>query len=203
MKADQAYRNSKEDDHAEVGVGTLIVFIAMVLVAAVAAAVLINTTGTLQQRAQSTGTEATQEVASNLKVLDVYGVRNSSTEDIWDIQINTELSAGALPMDLSKLIVRYDAGNHTSNYAQNAAALATGAASNAAFNATWIRGNGGGTFVMQPGDLVQLHFNVQNGNNIPPRSTIAVSLIPETGSPVQADFKTPATFGTDTTITLR
>src|SRR5919202_6082903 len=106
MKANQAYLH-KSNDRAEVGVGTLIVFIAMVLVAAVAAAVLINTTGTLQQRAQSTGKEATQEVSSNLKVVNVYGVRNDSSHNIWDVKINVELSAGALPMDLNKLVIRF------------------------------------------------------------------------------------------------
>ena len=199
MKANQLYRN----DNAEVGVGTLIVFIAMVLVAAVAAAVLINTTGTLQQRAQATGKDATQEVASNLKVTGIYGVRNTTAKDLWDIKINVELSAGAVPMDLTKLIIRYSTGTATRNYAHEdvAAGLADGAAPNTKFNATWIRG-GGSNFVMESGDLVQLHFNLYNAE-LAERTDVEVSLIPETGSPVQADFKTPATYSSDTIITLR
>ena len=115
MKANRAIRN----DRAEVGVGTLIVFIAMVLVAAVAAAVLINTTGTLQQRAQATGKEATQEVSSNLKGVNVFGVDTSG--EIDELRLNVQLSAGALPMDLEQLIIRYSDGVNTFNYAWNQA----------------------------------------------------------------------------------
>ena len=203
MKANKSIK--LKDDRAEVGVGTLIVFIAMVLVAAVAAAVLINTTGSLQQRAQSTGKEATQEVASNLKVAGIYGVRNNSNEDLYDIKMNVELSAGALPMDLTKLVIRYSDGSTTRNYNHSTAALADGDGSTdyaqTWFNATWVRGTGA-THVMQPGDLVQIHFNLYNGE-LAERVPVEVSLIPEMGSPVAADFKTPATYSTYTIVTLR
>jgi flagellin FlaB len=189
MKANRTYLK-RRDDRAEVGVGTLIVFIAMVLVAAVAAAVLINTTGTLQQRAQSTGKEATQEVSSNLKVAGVYGIRNGTGVDIYRVKTQVELSAGALPMDLTKLIIRYTDGTNVYTYNYGSPG----------FSPTWIRGTNN-TGVMSSGDLVELQFDL--GATLAPRTSVQLSLIPETGTPVAADFKTPSTYSTDTTITLR
>ena len=201
MKANRTFIG--KSDRAEVGVGTLIVFIAMVLVAAVAAAVLINTTGTLQQRAQRTGQEATQEVSSNLKVTGIYGVRgNASDAGLWDLKINVELSAGAVPMDLTKLIVRYSDGTSTRNYNHSSAGLDDHLGPYGWFNATWIRGTGS-NFVMQSGDLVQLHFNMGSGSRLGTRTTVEVSMLPESGSPVSADFRTPATYSSYTVVTLR
>lgn len=181
--------------------GTLIVFIAMVLVAAVAAAVLIGTSGNLQQRAMATGMEATAEVSSNLRVTSIHGVRATTADDLYDIKMYVQLAAGAVPMDLSTLIIRTSDGDTITTYTHTTTALADNAAASTEFYADWIRGTGTNS-VMEAGDLVEIHFNT-NGSTIPPREAVEVSLIPETGAMVVGDFRTPASYGQDLTIQLR
>ena len=58
------WMSMKNDKRAEMGVGTMIIFIAMVLVAAVAASVLISTSNTVREQAQTTGEQAINNIAS-------------------------------------------------------------------------------------------------------------------------------------------
>ena len=92
------------DDRGQVGIGTLIVFIAMVLVAAIAAGVLINTAGLLQAQAQQTGEETTAEVSDVLQVGEVIGTDNVDDDvaNITEINASIRLASGADPIDMNQ-----------------------------------------------------------------------------------------------------
>jgi flagellin FlaB len=91
------------DDRGQVGIGTLIVFIAMVLVAAIAAGVLINTAGLLQSQAQQTGEETTAEVSDVIQIGEVVGVDNGTpSEAIDEINVSVRLASGSDPINVSE-----------------------------------------------------------------------------------------------------
>ena len=73
-----------DNDRGQVGIGTLIVFIAMVLVAAIAAGVLINTAGLLQSQAEATGEESAEQVSDRVQVSSVAGVVEEFSSDNLD-----------------------------------------------------------------------------------------------------------------------
>ena len=64
-------KNENENTLAAMGIGAMIVFIALILVAAVASAVIIQTAEKLQQNAQTTGDQTQQQMASKIMPLSV------------------------------------------------------------------------------------------------------------------------------------
>ena len=94
-----------EEERGQVGIGTLIVFIAMVLVAAIAAGVLINTAGFLQTQAEATGEESTQQVSDRLQVVSVSGDVNAGGTEVEQIKFVVALAPGSDPVDLTQTTV--------------------------------------------------------------------------------------------------
>jgi archaeal flagellin FlaB len=204
LKANRNLR-LKGNDAAEVGIGTLIVFIATILVAAVAAAVLINTSNTLQEKAQSTGQQATQQVATNLEVIKVTGTNDGAGGDIDTMKVLISLAPGAKQLDLSQMVLRF------SDLATEIKLAYAAAASDTEYSGAAIRDEddsfSAASPVMTPGDLVEVTVDLTGATGVDmelaPRTNAELELIPEIGAPVSANFRTPATYGTDTVFTLR
>ncbi|EMA57110.1 archaellin/type IV pilin N-terminal domain-containing protein [Halorubrum lipolyticum] len=94
-----------EEERGQVGIGTLIVFIAMVLVAAIAAGVLINTAGFLQTQAEATGEESTSQVSDRLQVVSQSGNVTGEPREVDHLNITVAQSPGAGNIDLNETSV--------------------------------------------------------------------------------------------------
>ncbi|MDB2247837.1 archaellin/type IV pilin N-terminal domain-containing protein [Halorubrum ezzemoulense] len=97
-----------EEERGQVGIGTLIVFIAMVLVAAIAAGVLINTAGFLQTQAEATGEESTAQVSERVQVVSQSGVisddaAGSGEKGIGSLEFVVASAPGAGNVDLDEV----------------------------------------------------------------------------------------------------
>jgi len=72
MKANTRNQEFQDDKVAAIGIGAMIVFIALILVAAVAAAVIIQTAEALQQNAQQTGDDTADNMAGKVMINVAY-----------------------------------------------------------------------------------------------------------------------------------
>jgi len=109
----------KADDIGDMGIGAMIVFIAMVLVAGIAASVLIQTANRLETQAMQTGKETMTEVSTGLTVTEITGYRGANDTNITLMTITIQPRAGSFSIDLNqtyievsdsdkKVIIRYN-----------------------------------------------------------------------------------------------
>ena len=116
LKTRMKKRWLKKDEKGIVGIGTLIVFIAMVLVAAIAAAVIINTASRLQQNAEKTTADTVHDLGIGLMVVNVVAHIDQSQQMVDNLFIYFELNPGAESMNLKTvtiMILTENTGNDT------------------------------------------------------------------------------------------
>lgn len=90
-------KENARDNVAAIGIGAMIVFIALVLVAAVASAVIIQTGEKLQQNAQQTGSDTQQEIGGKVTLITAWvGDQGSAGDE--EITLVFEPAAGSEPL---------------------------------------------------------------------------------------------------------
>ena len=90
-------------DEGSIGIGAMIVFIALILVAAVASTIIIKTAEELQQNAENTSSDTRQQMSGKVSIADVYvkttadalGAGTGDT-DVATMEVIARISSGSL-----------------------------------------------------------------------------------------------------------
>ncbi|MFT4326653.1 MAG: archaellin/type IV pilin N-terminal domain-containing protein [Candidatus Woesearchaeota archaeon] len=178
----------------EMGMGTLIIFIAMVLVAAVAAGVLITTTNSLQNRALTTGRATSSEVGTNLNVLEVYAEDASTVRSIGNMTAVVKLAAGSESVRLSDLLVSLELNNMSKDYRYTDNDTVTCDTMTIVDNETFvvdymIQGNTHIPGYMTTGDVIKLC--IMTPRQVLESENFGLSIIPRAGTPTLMNLVTP------------
>jgi len=215
------WKKLKEKDIGSIGIGAMIVFIAMVLVAGIAASVLIQTSTTLESQALATGQQTTAEVSSGLDVVNIEGYNTSGS--IVRLAIVVRPRAGSADIDLGETVIEIS-DSDTKNFLvlDDAATsytdtqfidgdLFTAAnftAESTTFSIIVLEDADGScsglnSAVINSGDYVVLGVDTNACfGGLDERDDIWGLVIPEEGSPGVINFKCPASF-TDAVIELQ
>jgi flagellin FlaB len=218
------FRTLKKKDVGSIGIGAMIVFIAMVLVAGIAASVLIQTSTRLESQAMATGHETTDEVSSGIAIFDVEGYADVANDgDLSLLAIMVRPRAGTDGVDLSETYIELaDANkkvilNYSSDYYAEPDGQADIFSTDCFPNATRDPGSQFGILVIEDadqsldaatpvinrGDKVFLCVNTTaTHSGIAERIEVWGLVVPELGSPGVISFRTPASY-TDNVFDLQ
>ena len=106
----------RNKEAGDIGIGAMIVFIAMVLVAGIAAAVLIQTANRLEIQAMQTGEQTKAEVATGVHVLGIVGHVNSGVIDYIGITITPRAGSGDVDLEQAFVEIANENRKHVLKY---------------------------------------------------------------------------------------
>jgi archaeal flagellin FlaB len=191
---------------AEMGIGTLILFIAFILVAAVAASVLISTTSSLQSKALSTGKATTAEVGTSMTAVEIYS--EDASDNTVDKQVDyfyytIKLSSGSDPVRFADVLMTMNTNNESQDYSYHGdTGFSTGCDANVT-GTTELDGNPTDYYISYslssssqtngyifPGDVVKLCF--KSPRAIGEAEKVKVNLVPKVGSTLTVDTTMPS-----------
>lgn len=201
-----AWKKRKKEEGGEMGVGTLLIFIAMILVAAVAAGVLVQTAYKLQQQAESTGDEAIADVATGFKILASWGTTDANAV-IDNVYLKIALTAGSPGVNLANTtieVIKTIGGSTTSEVTLVYAA----AASDTEFTATELRDMPPSTTaaMMTSGDIFQVQIDLTSATGIDMeldvQERLSLVLMPKHGVPTLVEITAPPTLEASSVVVL-
>jgi flagellin FlaA/flagellin FlaB len=190
------------DDRGQVGIGTLIVFIALVLVAAIAAGVLINTAGFLQSKSQETGESSTNQVTNRLQVVSETGT--VTYDEVKEVNMTVSLAPGADPVNLNNTTIRYIGPDATDNLIHEDVA----GSNDADFSSSPIKdADGSDPALNSPDDRFDVGFNMSSDGNfaanpLKPGEEATVEFVTQSGGQTEIILNVPQSLSGESAVEL-
>jgi flagellin FlaB len=202
MYMQKKWSKMKKDSRAEMGVGTMIIFIAMVLVAAVAASVLISTANSVREQAQSTGEQAITNVASGFVVQDVIGVVDTDDyQNVEGIIVYIRLAVGSPDINMNNVVISLIAGDNNMMLSMGTAASDSAYETDKTLDIssnTWNDTSMATSHVVGQGDLIKITINNTAGDlDIGFNEPGVIKIIPAYGQVSLIEFTTAESFTTE------
>jgi flagellin FlaB len=166
------------------GIGMLIIFIAVIVVSAVAAAVLIGSGGSLEQRSLSTMKGTEQEIASGLNVYSIIGSDGSDDGMVENLEMLVRLRPGSDPVNLNTTVITIDGRTSFQSMRYSAAA------GSGYYNVYYLQRSGSPlTGYINLGDsaVINISLSTAIGND----EKLVIQIIPSQGSVRRIGFTTP------------
>jgi len=186
-----------KDDRGQVGIGTLIVFIAMVLVAAIAAGVLVNTAGFLQATAEDAGQESVNKVTNRVEVINQHGTVGLN-DTISNMTLTIRLAAGSSAVNMNTTSIKYLSSNEVQTLTNSSSSEMNPAGSATEFNLTKVTDDDGSFGVLNSGnDRYEVTINssaIEGGdqyNGLNTGDKIQLDITSQTGGTTQVILTMP------------
>ncbi|WP_435194297.1 archaellin/type IV pilin N-terminal domain-containing protein [Natronomonas sp. EA1] len=191
------FAQSNDDDRGQVGIGTLIIFIALVLVAAVAAGVLVNTAGLLQSQAQDTGADAQSQVSNQIDVVSATGENAGSDDDVDTVRLVVKKSAGSDPIDLEEATIEYTSSG-------SSATLTHGGTADGTTFSTAIEKGDSATILDDNGERVTVTVNVDSieGGGLAEGEEATLRIVDQSGATTIYGVNVPDVLGSNNYVTV-
>ena len=178
-------------DRGQVGIGTLIIFIAMILVAAVAAGVLINTAGLLQVQGEATGEESQSQVSDRLVVQSATG--NVTNRRITAVNLTVKKGAGSDAINLA----------NTSYEIVRRNGVDTGVLGEGDTDITNVSAQTDDLFMTDQTDRYKLTFTAANSDAyLNPGDSMTITLTPASGASTMVEVRVPESVAGRDTVRL-
>ena len=84
----------RNQEAGSIGIGAMIVFIALILVAAVASTIIIKTAEELQQNAESTSDDTRKEISGKVNIIQII-VNGSTNDDLDSMIVTAKIASGS------------------------------------------------------------------------------------------------------------